>query len=111
MATTKRISDADMAYLQTHEQVFTRLVYSHYNSTACGNRDLDLLADFYKRHTGFEYRLNRNCATCIGRFLTEIGTWYFKEKGLRAVEKDAPKQTAPKTAVKASRKGAKKKSK
>lgn len=113
MATTKRIGDADFAHLQTLEPIFRRLVFSHYNSSACASSDLDRLQAFYKRHTGQDYRLNRACATCLGTFLTMIGRWYFQEKDLREAEQNAEtapaEQEPPKKAAKAPKSAAKKK--
>lgn len=125
MATSKRISDADYAHLQTLEKIFHRLVFSGYNSSACASSDLDRLEDFYKRYSGQPPRLNRACATCIGTFLTEIGRWYYKEAELRDQEEAArieaeaaakaaaeeKKASAPKKAANAPKSAAKKKSK
>ena len=120
MATSKRISDADYAHLQTLEKIFHRLVFSGYNSSACASSDLDRLEDFYKRYSGQPPRLNRACATCIGSFLTEIGRWYYKESELRDQEwaeaaakaaEEEKKASAPQKAANAPKTAAKKKSK
>lgn len=77
-----------MQFLAQYERNLRTATYSDY-TRAMGGAALLRMKAIFDRATGGNYRLHVNCASCVLRFLKDVGAIYFRQLEEKAQEKAA----------------------